>query len=238
MVNTRDFVVVRPTIGATNFAPMSMLLKKSTHRLALSSQNLMRYRLIDEDAGVRSQDQFSSRRDVGNYGCGNLKLCPVFCAVAGENVDSPRPYTMGQFDVRGVIANDKGPRKVDFMISLRNPEKIGTRLHALADVGSLMWATIDFSNRRPRIGKTLHDVLVDSVSFLRQDVAHGNPALIRHDKQHEIAKATQRRECLRVEINLSDLSKESRVFYDGSVAVKEYCWFFHMACLILMRAPG
>lgn len=140
---------------------------------------------------MRSQDQVRRHPNVGDYRCRNLKLCPMLGTVSGKNVNAHRSHAVSEFDVRGVVANDKGPRQVDFVIALRNPEKIGIWLHALAAVSSLVRTTVDCSNRCPRLGKALHDVIVDSDSLLSADLSLGNPALIGHDKQNEIAKAAQ-----------------------------------------------
>lgn len=90
-----------------------------------------------------------------------------------------------------------------------------------------MRATVHALNCDSSVGETMYHVILDGVGFVRAGLTLGNPALVRDDKQHEIAKAPQSRKRLRVEINLSSLSKKSRIFDDGAVAVKEYCWFLH-----------
>ena len=90
-----------------------------------------------------------------------------------------------------------------------------------------MRATVDGPNPRPCFCKTLHDVIIDSMSLFSADLARGDPALVRHDEENEIGKPAQSRKCLRVEINLCNVSKESRIFDECTVAVKKYCWFLH-----------
>ena len=141
--------------------------------------------------GARCQNHVCRRPDAIDYSCGKLKLCAVLRTMAGENVDSLGANGMRKFDVRGVVANDKRPREVDFVIALRNPEKIGIRLHTGAAVSSLMRATINRSNARPCRGKTLHDVIIDSASLLGSDLSLSDPALVRDDEENEIGKAAQ-----------------------------------------------
>jgi hypothetical protein len=101
---------------------------------------------------MRSEDQVSCLPDVGDYCCANLKLCPMPHAMSGKNVNALCAYAVGEFDIRRMVANDKGPREIDFVFAFRNPEKIGIWLHALAAVTSLVRATVDRSNRRSRLG--------------------------------------------------------------------------------------
>src|SRR5437870_11638637 len=112
-------------------------------------------------------------------------------AVAGENIDSLCPDGVRKFHVRRVVANHKGPCEVDFVIALCNPQKIGTWLHALAAVSSLMRATVDRPNSRPCFCKTLHDVIIHGTSLFSADLSHGDPALVRHDEKNKIAEAAQ-----------------------------------------------
>lgn len=173
------------------------------------------------------QDQVCRRPNVGDYSCGSGKLRPMLLAVSRENVNSRCAYTMGEFDIRGVVSNDKGPGEIDIVVAFGNPEKIGIWLHAFAGISSLVRTTVDRSDRGPRLGKTLYHVIIHRVSLLSADMSLGNPALIRHDKQNEIAKAAQSWKCLRVEIDLRNRSKKARIFDNCAVTVKEYCRFFH-----------
>lgn len=128
-----------------------------------------------------------------------------------------------------MVSNDKGTGEVDVVLAFGNSKKIGIWLHALAGIGSLVRTTVDRSDHRTRLSKTLYDVIIYRVGLLDADMSLGNPTLIRHDKQNEIGKATQSWKCLRVKIDLRLRSKKARIFDNRAIAVEKYCRFFHLS---------
>ncbi|MDZ4782486.1 MAG: hypothetical protein SGJ19_19745 [Planctomycetia bacterium] len=176
---------------------------------------------------MRSLNHVGRGANIGDDGAGNPKLRTVLRTVAGEDIDSLGADRVCEFDVTRMVADDKGAREVDLVISLRKPRKIGFRLDALAIIGSFMRATINRSDADSRLRKASHDVVIDSASLLRVDVTLSDPTLVRDDEQGEIAKAAQGCYRLRVETDLGGVAQKPGVFDEGAVAVKEDCWFLH-----------
>lgn len=138
------------------------------------------------------QNGISRRANVGDDRGGNLKLRTMLQAVTGENVDSPRTDGVGELHVRRVIADDERLREVDFVFALRDPQKIGFRLHAIACIRSLVGTAIDSSDRGPFLTQPLYHVIIDGARLFGADVPLGDSALVRHDNKDVIAEAAQR----------------------------------------------
>jgi len=170
---------------------------------------------------VYAQNQVGSCSNIGNDRGRNVKLGLVLSAVAGKNVDSLGAHRVGQFDIRRVIANDKGSAEIDSVSALRNLRKKRFWLHALTLIRSLMWAAIHRSDTNPFLSQGSHDMIIDGARFIHAQTPLSNSALVRHDKEDEAFKPAQGGKRLRVEGYLTGVSKKSSVFNQSAIAVKK-----------------
>jgi len=89
------------------------------------------------------QDPFRSGADVGHYYFISAKVVEVLQSVSGTDINPLCSSPLGQPDIVGVIANNKGPRKMHSEVPCRLMKKIGIRLDANAAIATAVGTDID-----------------------------------------------------------------------------------------------